>query len=212
MEWIKNFSKTQIPYYIYKLNTNDSILYFNNSIKNQYILVIEGVICVFKIFNNKKAFFIGILNKNHILNLATVNKNLSYYYEILALNKTYIISFSINTKYYSNNETFFNIIKGQTMTAKKYETINCILKQQYYKYKIIQTLLFLFIEFGTINNKHINLSFKLSQKKLALITGVNKNKISQIINLLANQKIIKFSSYKTIHVYNIWRLFFLYCY
>lgn len=210
MKWINNFSKTRISYYIYKLNTNDSILYLNNSKQAQCIVILEGILCIFKIFNNKKIFFLGIISKDHILNLTSFNKYLNHYYKVIALNKTYVMSFSINTKI--NSKIFFNIIKAQKLTIKKYETINCILKQQYSKYKVIQIILFLFIEFGNIQNKQVHLSFKLSQKKLALITGLNKTKINQIINLLIKQKIIQLSSYKTINLYNIYRLFFLYCY
>nr|YP_009392568.1 global nitrogen transcriptional regulator [Caloglossa monosticha]ARW61130.1 global nitrogen transcriptional regulator [Caloglossa monosticha] len=211
MKWINNFSKTRIPYYIYKLNTGDSILYFNNSKQNQYIVVLEGILYVLKIFSNKKAFFVGVINKNNILDLTKINDKLDYYYKAIALNKTYIISFSINNKNNINSKIFFNIIKAQKLTIKKYELINCILKQKYYKYKVLQIILFLFIEFGTINNKQLSLSFKISQQKLGLITGINQTKVNKIINLLANQKIIQFSSRKTIHIQNIYRLFFLYC-
>nr|YP_009392982.1 global nitrogen transcriptional regulator [Caloglossa intermedia]ARW61544.1 global nitrogen transcriptional regulator [Caloglossa intermedia] len=212
MEWINNLSRTQIFYYVYKLNTNDSLVYFDNLKQNQYVVILEGTVCILKIFNNKKVFFVSILNKNHLLNLIAMNKNSSFYYKIIAMNKTYVISFAINTKSDVNPRVYLNIIKAQGLTLKKYEIINCILKQQYYKYKIIQIILFLFTEFGTINKKHISLSFQISQKKLALITGVNKTKINQVINVLVDKKIIPFSSCKTIQICNIYRLFFLYCY
>lgn len=212
MEWINNFSKTQIPYYLYKLNTYDSILHFSKSLQNQHIIILEGTVGIFRVFNNKKTFFIGILNKNHILNLETINKSLDSCYKMIALNTTYVISFSVSIKSCTNPKIFFNIIKAQTLTTKRYEIINCILKQQYYKYKIIQMILFLFLEFGTIKNRQVKLAFQLSRKELALISGVNKNQISQVVNLLISQKIIKLSSHKTIHLYNIYRLFFLYCY
>lgn len=212
MEWINNFSKTQISYYLYKLKTYDSIIHFNDSLKNKHIIILEGTVCIFRVFDNKKTFFIGIINKNHMLNLETINKNLGSCYKIIALNTTYVISFSMNIKSCTNPKIFFNIIKAQILTTRKYEIINCILKQQYYKYRIIQIILFLFLEFGTIKNKQIKLAFQFSQRELALISGVNKNQINQVINLLINQKIIQLSSHKTIHLYNIYRLFFLYCY
>ena len=210
MTWIHALSKTQINYYIYKLNKNDSILFFQALTNNQYLIILEGIICILKIFNGKKKFTVGVLKTNHAIHLN--NNNSKYYYKLIAFEQTYLISFSLNMNNYINPKILFYILESQKLTIQKYELINCILKQQYTKYKIIQFILFLFIEFGLMNNKYMYLSFHLSQSKLSLITGINKNKINHIINELVNQKIICFYYNKKIYINNIYRLFFIHCY
>ena len=210
MTWIQALSKTQINYYIYKLNKNDSILYFQALTSNQYLIILEGIICVLKIFNEKKKFTVGILKTDNAVHLN--NNNSRYYYKLIAFEQTYIISFSLNMNKYISPKILSYIIQAQKLTIQNYEIINCILKQQYTKYKIIQFILFLFIEFGMMNNKYIYLSFHLSQSKLSLITGINKNKINNIINQLVNQKIIRFYYNKRIYIHNIYHLFLIYCY
>lgn len=210
MKWIHNLSKAKINYHIYQLNKNDHILYFHTLNNNKHLIVLEGIICILKIFNNKKQFTIGILKKNHAIDLN--NQNKQYYYKLIAFEKTYIISFSLKINNCINPKILFYIIESQKLTIQKYELFNCILQQQYTKYKIIQFILFLFIEFGTIKNKRMYISFNISQKKLSLITGISKNKINNIINVLIKQKILYFSCKKEIYIDNAYSLFLMYCY
>nr|YP_009393808.1 global nitrogen transcriptional regulator [Caloglossa beccarii]ARW62370.1 global nitrogen transcriptional regulator [Caloglossa beccarii] len=214
MKWIHSLSKANINYHVYQLNKNDSILYFHTLTNNKYLIILEGIVCIFKIFNNKKKFAIGVLKKDHTITIDLSNQNKQYYYKLVAFDKTYIISFSLtfNINNYINPQILFYIIQSQKLTIKKYELFNCIFKQKYTKYKIIQFILFLFIEFGIISNKKIYISFDLSQEKLSLITGINKNTINHIIHILVNQKIIHFSYKKKIYIYDPYRVFSVYCY
>jgi len=206
MKWIYNFSKTNINYYIYKLNNNDELLYKNN--EEKYLLVLKGTIAMLKCFNNKKTFFLTLLSNNQITYL-NITKNIynsgEYYYKFIAFDTTYLISFSYNI--YKNTALNYNlvpyIIKSQNLTIKRYEIISYIFQQKYIKNKIISTILFLIIEFGVTCNQDICIPFRLEQKKLALLTGLNKMTINQVIKQLYQKKIIKYYKNRIICLSNI---------
>nr|QCI04547.1 global nitrogen transcriptional regulator [Apoglossum ruscifolium] len=88
MKWINKFSESQIPYYIYKLNKGDQILYKNTINYNNCMIILNGVLCILKTFNNKKIFTIAILSTNDSINLKYFNINIQYYYKLIALEKT----------------------------------------------------------------------------------------------------------------------------
>nr|QCI06079.1 global nitrogen transcriptional regulator [Delesseria sanguinea] len=214
MKWITSFSNSQIPYYIYKLNKGDKILYNPNKIYSKSIIVLHGVIYLFKVFQNKEIFPLAILKTNHIIDLNYYYET-QHYYTIIALDKTYLMSFSlleIKNKIYIKKQILFNIIHGQKSTLRQYELMNQILKHKYIKYRILQLILLLSLEFGIIHDNKIIIPFSLSQKSLSIITGSNKVTINEIMSYLSKKTIIKYSTKKIIHIENIFNLQLLFCY
>nr|YP_009326625.1 global nitrogen transcriptional regulator [Membranoptera platyphylla]AMJ16882.1 global nitrogen transcriptional regulator [Membranoptera platyphylla] len=214
MKWINSFSNSQIPYYIYKLNKGDKILYNPNKIYNRSIVILQGVIYLFKIFQNKEIFPLAILKTNNIIDLECSYET-QHYYTIIALDQTYLMSFSlsdIKNKIYIKKQILLNIIYGQKITLKQYELMNQILRHKYIKYRILQLILLLSLEFGIIHENKIIIPFSLSQKNLSIIIGSNKITINQIMNYLSKKTIIKYSTKKIIHIENIFNLQLLFCY
>nr|YP_009399194.1 global nitrogen transcriptional regulator [Taenioma perpusillum]ARW68591.1 global nitrogen transcriptional regulator [Taenioma perpusillum] len=214
MKWIYNLSKTNINYYIYKLNINDEILYNNNEAR--YLYILKGTIAMFKCFNNNKTFFSTLLNNNQIicLNMTTsIYSSDEYYYKFIAFSTTYLISFPY--KIYSNLLFIHNlnpyIIRSQNLIIKRYEITNYIFQQKYMKNRIISIILFLVIEFGIFYNKYICIPFKLGQNKLALLTGINKTTVNKIIRQLYKKKVIYYKN-KSICLNNISNLSSIYFY
>lgn len=196
MTWINEFSNSQIPYYIYKLNKNDSIIYNYNSDDNQSLIVLNGTIYILKIFTNKEIIPIAILNSNHIINLNSFTINKKSYYKIIAFETTYIISFSVNNLKYNSSRyksLIINIVYSYELTLKKYEIMNNILMHKHIKDRLIQLILFLSLEFGIVNQKQIIIPFKISQKSLANIVGSNNITINKIITKLSKKMLIKYS-------------------
>nr|YP_009332625.1 global nitrogen transcriptional regulator [Membranoptera weeksiae]AHZ94639.1 global nitrogen transcriptional regulator [Membranoptera weeksiae] len=214
MKWINSFSNSHIPYYIYKLNKGDKILYNPNKIYNRSIIILHGVIYLFKIFQNKEIFPLAILKTNNIIDLE-YSYETQYYYTIIALDQAYLMSFSllnIKNKIYIKKQILFNIIYGQKLTLKQYELMNQILRHKYIKYRILQLILLLSLEFGIIHKNKIIIPFSLSQKNISIIIGSNKITINQIMNYLSKKTIIKYSTKKIIHIENIVNLQLLFCY
>nr|YP_010155950.1 global nitrogen transcriptional regulator [Cumathamnion serrulatum]QQY85317.1 global nitrogen transcriptional regulator [Cumathamnion serrulatum] len=214
MKWIKTFSNSQITYYIYKLNKGDKILYKPNRIYSKSIIVLHGVIYLFKMFQNKDIFPLAILSTNNIINL-DYSYDTQHYYTIIALDRAYLISYSlldIKNKIYIKKQILINIIYGQKSTLKQYELMNQILKHKYTKYRILQLIFLLSLEFGVIHDNKIIIPFSLSQKNLSIITGSNKITINKIMNYLSRKTIIKYSTKKFIYIEDIFSLQLLFCY
>nr|QCI05746.1 global nitrogen transcriptional regulator [Cryptopleura ramosa] len=196
MKWINEFSNSQIPYYIYKLNKGDTIIYNCNSDYNKSLVILNGIIYLIKIFTNQEIIPLAILNTNHIINLNPFRINQQNYYKIIALEKTYIISFNINKLKYNSNtykSLILNIMLSYELTIKQYEIMNCILMQKHIKDRLIQLILFLSLNFGIIHQKQIIIPFQLSQKNLGTIVGSNKITINKIINKLSQAMLIRYS-------------------
>nr|YP_009397325.1 global nitrogen transcriptional regulator [Thuretia quercifolia]ARW66511.1 global nitrogen transcriptional regulator [Thuretia quercifolia] len=213
MKWLNNFSSANITYYIYKLNKNDFFILDPKISKDQSFIILNGIILIIKVFSNKKYFPLIILNTNNIISLEYFSTNSNYYYKLIALDKTYILSFSIKDLKGNNKikpEIFHSIIDGYHITLTKYEIMNSILVHKLAKHRIIQLILFLSFEFGTISNKKILIPFSLSQKKLALITKSNKITVNKIIKHLCKEKIIKYLYKKIICIINIDKLTLLF--
>lgn len=206
MKWLSYFSKSKIPYYIYKIKKNDLMIINNNLQINQSIIILYGTIFLCKNFNNKKNFPVAIVSTNNIIYLKSFKNNTQYYYKLIALDNSYVLSFSFNyliknTK--TNKQLFSQIIHAYENTLIRYEMINHILVHKYIKSRIIQLILILCLEFGIINNKKIIIPFSLSQKNLANIIKSNKITVNKIISYLIKQNIIKYSSQKRIYLQNI---------
>nr|QCI06964.1 global nitrogen transcriptional regulator [Halydictyon mirabile] len=215
MKWINNFSKSKTPYYIYKLNKNDRILYKAHSKLSKSIIILDGYICIFKIFNNKRVSFLYILTKNNIIHLYNRYLTNEYYYDLVACETSYIISFSLDTltqKIKFDKSIFHDIIKAQELTLNISEIIHDIYKQKYLQNKLLQFILFNLIQFGKIKNHRVIIPFYLTQNILAIILKTNKKHINQIMIRLSKKNIYNYSSKQIIKVDHIFNLINIFAY
>lgn len=206
MKWIRHLSENQIPYYIYKLNKSDHILYKTCLDKNKALIILHGIICLFEILPTQEIIPLAILNKNNIINFTKLNMTKQSYYKILAFETTYIISFYINNSHHQNTNQasfFLDIIESYQSTLIKYEIMNYILTHKYHKARIIQLILFFCLEFGIINQNEIYIPLSIPQTTIAIITHSNKNTINKILKQISNKIPIRYSSKKIICIKNI---------
>jgi len=213
MKWLNYFSSAKIPYYVYKINKNDVIIINNDLSIDQSIIILYGTIFLSKNFNNKRTFPVAILSTNNIIYLKSFQIHNQYYYRLIALDHSYLLSFSLN--HLKNNSTvkkelFFYIISAHQNTLIKYEMINSILVHKYAKYRLIQLILSLCLEFGIFNHKQIMIPFTLSQKNLTNIIKSNKMTINKLINGLRKKEIIQYSSKKIISLHKILNLSYIF--
>nr|ARW64240.1 global nitrogen transcriptional regulator [Chondria sp. (in: red algae)] len=196
MKWINSLTNYKSTYYIYKLNSNDSIIIFNRYYhQKKLIIILYGSLYIVKIFDNKRIIPITILAKDDVFN-NTDNTN-EFYYKLTALEKTYILNIELNNKeIYTqiDDKLLNNLFNSYLNTINTYQSINAVIKQKHLNRKIAHILLLLFLKFGIINNGQIHIPFKLSQKNLALIIGISEESISKTIKQIHDKWYIK--SYK----------------
>nr|ARW60289.1 global nitrogen transcriptional regulator [Laurencieae sp.] len=208
MKWISCLTNCNIPYYIYKLNRDDATIVYNKyNNQNQLIIILHGSIYAIKIFANKKITPVVVLGKDSIFSTNRLSGH--FYYKLIALEKTYIISLNINkvqkvTR--SNTKLILKIIKSYQQTFSTYQIINEAMHQKYKKNRVFQLILLIFFQFGTISRTEIKLPFKISQKNLAIITGTNKETINKIIKEIKKISNIKHYRTKSIQLDNIFNL------
>nr|CRF40206.1 Global nitrogen transcriptional regulator [Laurencia snackeyi] len=191
MRWINLLNNSKIPYNIYKLNTNDSTIVckkYNN--QNYSTIILHGSIYIIKVFENKKTIPIVILNKNSLFNTKDITNE--FYYQLIALERTYILTVKIDNTNKLSSELMINIIESYRKTLNSYQIINETMNQKHRKNRVMQMILFLLFEFGIVNQKQIQLPFKVSQRNLAKITGTNKKTINQIINNISKKSHINY--------------------
>nr|ARW68800.1 global nitrogen transcriptional regulator [Palisada sp.] len=205
MKWIKFLNNCKIPYYVYKLNKNDSIIICDQYCsKHQIIIILHGSIYIMKIFANKNLIPIVILNKNSIF--STSNINSQFYYQLIALEKTYVLTIKLKTKHKLSNQLMLNILEGYQKTLNSHQIMTEAINQKYKKDRVLYIILILFFQFGTINNKQVRLPFKISQKNLAQITGTSKETINKITREVNQKFNISYCKKKSIQIDNIFNL------
>lgn len=199
MKWINSLNNSKVPYYIYKLNKNDSIIisceYKNH---NQLLIVLHGSVYILKNFGKKQVIPIVILNKNSIFSISYLNNQ--FYYQFIALEKTYILIIKNYNIKKLDGQLMLNIIQSYQKTLSAYEIMNEAINQKYTKNKVIQIILLIFFQFGIINKKQIQLPFKISQKDLAIMTGTNKATLNKIIKEVSS---IEYTKKKSMQINNI---------
>nr|QOS04528.1 global nitrogen transcriptional regulator [Sarcopeltis skottsbergii] len=201
MKWINYFIIYKIPFYIYKLNKGDSIIYINHKKQCTSIIVTYGILHLLKIFTNKEIITIGILSKENIIHSLAEQKNC--YYQLIAIEESFLISFKwsdliVSYNSYNNNYLFISIIDAYQNTLNKYEMMNQILIHKYTKNRIIQLILFLCKEFGFIQQDYVILPFQFSQITMSIITAGNRSTVNKVMNKLYRQNAISYSHNKYI--------------
>ena len=201
MQWIHYFSIYKIPFYIYKINRGESITYTLGSHKHKYIIILHGIACIIKVFNNGETIGLGILNGQDVVNITEGKKNLRYNHVVTALKTTFLMIFELKniTHHIDARDNFLtNIIQSYNSTLYKYEMMNHILSHKSCKNRIIQLILFLSKEFAIIEKNHIIIPFSINQATLSIIIGCNKASINKIFNELYNCNAITYTYQKYI--------------
>lgn len=209
MKWINYFTLYNIPFYIYKLNKGDSIIYINYKKKCKSIIITCGILHLLKIFTNQEIISLGILGKENIVNSLTEQANC--YYQLLAIEESFLISFTWSDLFnksnlHTNNHFIVNIIQTYQNTINKYEMMNHILIHKYTKNRIIQLILFLCKEFGYTKKNSIILPFQLSQITLSIATASNRSAVNRVMNKLNENNAIAYSHNKYIYLIDPFKL------
>lgn len=205
MKWIHYCSAYKIPFYIYKLQTGDAFIYKQKDIiEEEFRIILHGVIYLTKVFTNKEIVSLAILNVNDIISNITWNRSsTNTYYKAIALQKTYVISFTRKNFFQYNkfDPIAINYItKIYQKTLYKYELMTSITTHKYVKYRLIQLILILCQEFGHVEQSNILIPFEISQITLGIITGSNKITINKIIRKLCNEMLINYKYGKHLNV------------
>nr|YP_009391532.1 global nitrogen transcriptional regulator [Platysiphonia delicata]ARW59676.1 global nitrogen transcriptional regulator [Platysiphonia delicata] len=214
MKWINNFVNANISYYVYKLNKGDCILYTRQVKEKKSIIILHGILCIFKIIDTNKIYPLILLTKDDYtnFNLNGITHEIQVKYKAVAFETTYIISFSLEKQKYKYKEkTLIKIIQAQEKTLKKYEIFNKILRFKYIKHRLIQFILFLSLEFGFVYKKQVIIPFQIPIKYLSSIIGINEKTMSKLIKIYNQRTIIKYSLKRTnyiIDIENIKSIFF----
>lgn len=204
MQWINNFTAYRIPFYIYKLKDKDCLIYTDNDKLNHTIIILNGILLILKIFTNGEKLCIAILSKNNIINIKTNNLKIKpYYYQAIALEKTWIMSFKSNYIYTTSPIIIKNFFQSYSLTVYQYEIINQILIHKEAKNRMIQAIIYLGENFGYIQNKYIIIRCHIDQLNFSLMIGTNKVTINKIIKKLQKDLIIKYYKNRIICIYKI---------
>ena len=189
MKWINFLKSYKIPYYIYKLNTNDSLIICDEyNKKKQLAIILHGSIYITKNFKNKKTITIVLLNKNSIFNGNYTNYQ--FYYQLTALETTYILTIKGETIKKLANKPINSIIKSYKKTCNAYQIMNEAINQTNKKNKVLQIILLIFLQFGIINKKEVELPFKISQKNLSTISGASTTTVNKIIKDIIKKNLL----------------------
>lgn len=205
MKYINLFSQLKNNYFIYKLNSGDCVIK-NFYINKNVLIILYGTIRISRIFNNQKIVFLSILSQNHIVDIDIIhNKDTSrnYYYQLMAIETTYLISFNQENLYKEINRPFYKSLNTTyKLTLNRYTKINHILAHKHTKHKLIQICLFFSLEFGTMHKTYTFINFPLSKKQISIMIGCNNNTLNYhltLLNTLLNLNFIK----RTISWHNI---------
>lgn len=192
MKWINELKDSNLSYYTYKLNQNDSAILFENSKNNsKCVIVLYGTLYIKKIFRNNKKIPIIVLHENHIFQ---TNNNKQFYYKLIALEKTYIISTKINIKNKNNAiniKLIHHIIESYNKTLRIHECINEILRQKRTNKRIIQTIVSLLLNHNRVKRTQIYVPFKLSNRELSSISQTNEGTTSRVMRKIKYKSNIK---------------------
>lgn len=215
MKYINYFTQSYISYYVYKLDKGDSIIYSNHYYNQKNFIILSGLVYFSKVFINKQNISLGILSTNNIIKIPHIYFEKKYYYKILAIKKTYIISFENKYLYQThvfNKKLLLNILYSYELTLSKYFNMNNILANKYIKYRLLQLIFFMSKEFGIIQKQKIIIPFIISKYEIGIIIGSNKNTINQILKEFKPYIIMEYKSKHEMHIKDPFHLIHNYCY
>lgn len=198
MIWINYFFTFNIPFYIYKLQSGDSIIQKSHYNKNHTIIILHGIVYLVQVFSNNETIPISIMNKNNIIEINNYKISSKSYYKLTALKETYVLNFYSETIKESSHKYYIikYLLKSYQLTLLNQESIRYILCHKTTKYRIIQLIILLSLKFGIIEKSLIKIPFKLKKIDISLITGSNISNVNRVLKILEINNIIKYSNYK----------------
>lgn len=206
MRWIHKLSKANIPFVIYKLNHQDSLIYYELYDSQKIFIIIHGLINVTHVYNNNIIIPLTTLYTGNILFIIQSLFPVQAYYKYTAITQTYIISFSkhILGTLYKKNSLYIDILNAYQLTLRQYTMMRHIFIEKEIKYKLVQFIIFLCIEFGITQKTCIYVPFSIKQKELAIILNSNRITINKIIHELSKSLLIRYTKNKIIYITNIY--------
>nr|AOM64631.1 global nitrogen transcriptional regulator [Riquetophycus sp.] len=212
MKWIQQFSHSNTPFCIYKLNKGDTITYRKlQLLHNRHFIILYGVIYLLKIFTNQEITTIAILKQGDIIKEPNYLKCSTYV--IVSLTTSFIMSFlwqDFIKNQYIKSIFCETMTEAHKTTLCRYEIMNNILSHKSTKNRIIQLILFLCKDFALIENNEIIIPFYISQITIGIITGSNKSNVNIVINKLCKIGAISYNNDKHICIRD--PLILSYCY
>lgn len=198
MKWISYLKKAKIPFKLYKLNTQDSIILGQNYKNSKIFITLEGFIYLAKVFSNKEIKCISLLTKHRIIKTQDIEQNnKTYYYKAVAIRSSDILSIHIDQIIYktpNTNSLLATINRFYNYTLRDYETTASILTQKNIKARLIQLLLTLSEEFGKINKHSITIPICFSHETLSKILGTNRVTVTRTLNKLQKEQLITYNA------------------
>nr|QCI04978.1 global nitrogen transcriptional regulator [Callithamnion tetricum] len=206
MTWIHQLSKANIPFNVYKLNPEDSLVCSQIFNLDQILIIIHGIIHVTHIYNNKEIIPLTILFQGHTLSVTHKLYQIQSYYKYTSINTTYIISFSKTSLHKIKNKVYIyvDILNTYNLTIQQYTIMKHIFIEKEMKYRLLKFIIFLCNKFGIIKHTYIYLPFSIKQKILAKILGSNTVTINRIIKELSQELLIRYTYKKKIYITNIY--------
>nr|QCI05110.1 global nitrogen transcriptional regulator [Centroceras clavulatum] len=198
MIWINYFFTFNIPFYIYKLKSGDSIIHKSQYSKSHTIIILHGIVYLVQVFSNNETIPISIMSKNNILDINNYKISSKSYYKVTALKDTYLLNFCSKKVKESNHKYYIlkYLLKSYQLTLYNQENIRYILCHKTTKYRIIQLIIILSLQFGIIEKNLIKIPFKVKKTDISLITGSNISNVNKIVKILEINNIIKYSNSK----------------
>nr|YP_010198287.1 global nitrogen transcriptional regulator [Gracilaria ornata]UAD86703.1 global nitrogen transcriptional regulator [Gracilaria ornata] len=192
-KWKQLFFESEIPFYIYKLNKGDSLVFKYQTKYKPLIIVFYGTVYIMKIFTNSESIFLAILTNKSIIDFNFFDSNYIYY-KVVALENTYFIKlfwldYIAHCHYLSTSIKFLDLFR---YTLRQYESSSYVLMHKSIRYRVVQLLLLLCKDFGVLNNNYVLIPFELSQKTISYITGSNPITVNKVVNFLIKRLFIKY--------------------
>nr|YP_010196034.1 global nitrogen transcriptional regulator [Gracilaria bursa-pastoris]UAD83431.1 global nitrogen transcriptional regulator [Gracilaria bursa-pastoris] len=194
-KWKQLFFESEIPFYIYKLNKGDSLIFKYQTKYKSLIIVFYGTVYIMKIFTNSESLFLAILTNKSIIDFNFFDSNYVYY-KVVALENTYFIKFFwldyiVHCQYLSTSIKLLDLFRD---TLRQYESSSYVLMHKSIRYRVFQLLLLLCKDFGVLNNNnnYVLIPFELSQKTISYIIGSNPITVNKVVSFLIKRMFIKY--------------------
>nr|AYR06183.1 global nitrogen transcriptional regulator [Renouxia sp.] len=204
---IHDLEQAQIPFEIYTLNKQDSIIITPKN--NQLLIILDGLIELLKVFTNQEKVCMSILQRDYILHVYITQTEIpNYYYKASALSRTLIVSIQLKdiiNKACEQNNLLKQLTISYSYSIKGYKNMIKILSHRQTKNRIIQLMLVLCEEIGQISSKCITIPLYLSHTTLSIIIGSHRITVTRIMKQLQNKKLISYNR-KVLVIYDILKL------
>ena len=206
MTWIHQLSKANIPFTVYKLHPEDSLVYSQAFNSDQILIIIYGIIHVTHVYHNKEIVPLTILLQGHTLSIAPRLNNMQSYYKYTSINTAYIVSCSRIAIDQVKNKVhiYIDILNMYHTTIQQYTIMKHIFIEKEIKYRLLKFIIFLCHKFGIIKQEYIYLPFTIKQKTLATIVGSNTVTLNKSIKELSQDLLIQYKYKKKLYITNIY--------